>query len=156
MTRKHLLTVCLILLVSGSAWPQTDDLEAQAREIESQLIAPCCWRQTLRDHQSPKADAMKQEIRAMLSQGMSPKAIVARFEERYGERILSVPAPRGFNRLAFVMPALTLFAGLVIVLGLIRRWRQRQPAVTLTDQPTELPPDEARLRERIERELDQD
>ncbi len=38
-------------------------------EIETLLIAPCCWRQPISDHQSEIVSEMKVEIRQMLDEG---------------------------------------------------------------------------------------
>ncbi len=109
---------------------QKDDLtpeqEAVARSAEQQLIAPCCFRQSLAEHRSELADAMRRELRLMVAEGATEKDVVDHFVAKYGERILVAPRPRGFNLVAYVMPALGLAGGLVLILLFLRR--SRKPA----------------------------
>src|SRR5688500_17510504 len=60
-----------------------------AHELATHFIAPCCWRQTLADHDSPVAVELRAELAARLAGGEAPAAIEQRLVARYGERILA-------------------------------------------------------------------
>ena len=119
------------------------------RDIENNLIAPCCWNQPISVHYSEVSEQMRQEVRTMVAQGKSRDEILDFYVAKYGERILATPRPKGINALAYILPwaALILGAwGLVIFLK-----RRRLPApVTPVAAPTA---PEERYRETIEKEL---
>jgi cytochrome c-type biogenesis protein CcmH len=131
--------------------PLSAEQEARARAIDDQLIAPCCFSQTVANHNSPIAESIKAEVRQMLAAGSTDREIIDFYVGKYGERILATPRASGFNLLAYVMPALALGAGLVGVVIVLRRWRR-----PLSLKPAEVPPsaessDQARFEEELAR-----
>lgn len=94
--------------------------ETEAREIETLLIAPCCWRQPIADHQSEIAGEMKTDLRKMLAEGKQRKEILDFYVNQYGARILSIPPQQGFNRMSFLMPVFFVLGGFVVV-GLVMK-----------------------------------
>jgi cytochrome c-type biogenesis protein CcmH len=129
-------------------------LEKEAKRLETLIIAPCCWRQPVSDHQSPAATEVKSEIRQMLAEGKTEEEILAHYVEIHGAKILSIPPQEGFNRTAFLMPALFTVLGLVVVGLVLRKWHSSQAkAQTASETPTEVPLDDEMSR-RIQRELD--
>ncbi len=98
------LATLLLLCSSGAAAqaaPATDSAAARARALEAKLMAPCCFTQTIDQHESDIARQMRTEVRAWLAQGFSDQQILDIYVERYGARILAVPPPQGFNRLLY-------------------------------------------------------
>ena len=69
-------------------------------------------------HQSPAADQMRADIRAMLADGRSHDEVLEAFVTTYGERILAVPRARGYKLSLYVLPVVLLVAS-ALVLGLI-------------------------------------
>jgi len=114
----------------------TAEQEARARRIEERLVAVCCFRQALAEHHSERADAMRKELRSMMADGATDEEIVEAFVTKYGERVLVAPEARGFNVLAYVMPALALLGGLVITLGFLRHARKGAPSVATLPTPS--------------------
>jgi cytochrome c-type biogenesis protein CcmH/NrfF len=111
----------VFLLATAVAAAQFDpSLEAEARRIETELIAPCCWSQQVSVHQSAAADEMRAAIRAMLQAGRSRDEILDAFVAQYGERILAVPPARGYKLILYVLP-LILLVGSALLLGVIVR-----------------------------------
>lgn len=96
-------------------------LEAQAKAIEIQIIAPCCKTQTLDVHDSPVVTSMKQEIRARLALGDPPEAILRTFEQRYGPDVLAVRSSGTANHLGTGLAFMGV-AGALGVAYLLRRW----------------------------------
>src|SRR5689334_14788388 len=63
-----------------------------AAALEGRIMAPCCWTQTIDIHGSEISTELRQEIRRRLRAGETTDAIQASLVERYGPRILAVPA----------------------------------------------------------------
>lgn len=98
-----------------------------AHALESRLIAPCCWTQTLDVHDSPLATELRVEIRRRLTQGESSQAIEDHLALRYGEAVRAVPRgeePRGTMTLVVTLALLVSALG-VVLLG--RRWVHTPP-----------------------------
>ena len=96
--------------------------------LESNLIAPCCYRQPIADHESQAADDMKKEISAMLASGKTVAQIEDYYIDKYGERILAVPRMEGFNMISFLMPVFIFAFGFLIIMLTIRRMVMKKPA----------------------------
>jgi len=162
LTACVLLTACALLGYVSPALAETEtadltpEQEAQARHVEEKLVAVCCFRQALAEHHSERADAMRDELRSMLAKGSTEEEIVSYFVSKYGERVLVTPRARGFNVLAYIMPAVAVVAGLIIILAFVRHARKQGPAIA-APAPAEGPstPDpDADLRARMAEELD--
>jgi cytochrome c-type biogenesis protein CcmH len=144
------LRLCLgrllcMLLVSLAARATAEPRITGELAIESRLMAPCCWVQTLDVHDSPLASELRAEIRNKLTRGVSAADIESDLVARYGERLWAIPPdhdPRtsimgiGFGALALAL--IGLFA-------LAQRWR-RMPASAPAIEPTAGAADELDLR----------
>ena len=71
--------------------PITHEQEALIRKIEGRLMAPCCYTQTIRDHDSQVAVDMRNEVTAFVAAGKSEQEIITYYRTKYGETILVVP-----------------------------------------------------------------
>jgi cytochrome c-type biogenesis protein CcmH len=120
---------------------------ALVRDIEDQLIAPCCWTQPISEHDSAIAEQMRGEVQQMVAAGMSRDAILDRYVSQYGERILVTPRAEGFNRLVYILPWLALFLGAAVLLVLLKKLR-----APVSSAPSEPLPD-SRFASVIEKEL---
>jgi cytochrome c-type biogenesis protein CcmH len=139
----------LALMLATPVWGQT--LEEKAREIEGKLMAPCCWSSPVSQHYSQAAEDIRRGVRGMLASGKSEQEILDYYVSVYGERILASPRPRGFNLLAWVLPAIFFIAGVLFLAFLLRRWTRQKPPLASEGSP-ELQLDE-RCRIRLEEEL---
>lgn len=101
------------------------DLEQVAREIEGELMAPCCWTQTVDKHNSGASGEIQRQVRDMLAKGRRKDEIIAHYVSRYGSRILAVPPAEGFNLTVFILPGLFLVVGGGVVFYAIRVWQNR-------------------------------
>lgn len=130
------LVVAAMLVVSGSttlnrAWaadratPLTPAQEALAVRLEGKLIAPCCWVQTVDQHQSEAADQVKAQIRMLVAQGKGEDEVLDSFVAQYGEKILASPRARGFNAIVYVLPVVAFLIAAGVVAVLVLRWRRR-------------------------------
>jgi cytochrome c-type biogenesis protein CcmH len=143
--RARLIPVLLWAVVSfGGENKQAGEKE---REIEENLIAPCCWSQPVSQHYSEAAEQIRKEVHAMVAAGKSRDEILDYYVARYGERILATPRARGFNALAYILPWGALILGAWLVIALIRKLRSTAPA----PNPSPLP--DAHYASVIEKEM---
>lgn len=80
-----------------------------ARRIEERFLAPCCWRESVAVHQSPKAEELRAEIQRMVAAKKSEAEIVDHYVALYGERILR--EPRGLRSLWLMIVPLVVLVG---------------------------------------------
>jgi len=131
--------------------PRGQAIEERAREIDGKLMAPCCWSQPVAQHYSQAADEIRRGVREMLAAGKSEREILDHYVSVHGERILASPRARGFNLLAWVMPAVFFLAGVVLLALILRNWVRRN-VVRAPVGSTETQVDD-RYRVRIDQEL---
>lgn len=89
-----------------------------ARELERRILAPCCYRQSLEDHESPIATAIREEIAHRIALGEAPAYIEEALVRRYGEDVRAAPPARW---VAVLCVAAAAAAGMMLVLQIARR-----------------------------------
>lgn len=139
--------VLALALGCASAAPPTQS------EIETALTCQCGCGLTVHscNHLNcPSGIPLKREIAGEIARGGSREEILAHFQEKYGEKILSSPTLRGFNLAAWTIPFVAIALGGVLVGAVLLRWRRATPAPSPNAATDPLPPDE---RERIDRAL---
>ena len=120
-----LIAVVVVLVGAAPAFAAlSDEQEALARKIDGELIAPCCWTQTVADHQSDIAAQMKAQTRSLVAEGKSEREILDSYVAAYGEEILASPRLEGFNLLAYALPAVVFVLAGGVVMVAARRWRR--------------------------------
>jgi cytochrome c-type biogenesis protein CcmH len=118
-----LTQISLALWLAVAAPPDPQALELQAKQIETMLIAPCCWSQQVSVHQSPASDEIKANIRKLLAEGKTQEQILDAYVAEYGDRILAEPPARGFSAALYVLPWIFLAGSIGLVVVVIRRLR---------------------------------
>lgn len=76
---------------------------------------------------SGQAEVLRNEIRRRLGAGETKEAVIASIVERHGENVLGAPVNRGFGRLAWLAPIITVILGLGIIWAFLRRFRAGRP-----------------------------
>jgi cytochrome c-type biogenesis protein CcmH len=147
------------LRLSAAAWvflwaalslaAETQENAAKAREIQDNLMAPCCWSQPVSEHDSEIAQQIRHEVDGMVAAGKSRQEILDSYIARYGERILVTPPAKGFNALAYILPWAALPLGAWILIMLLRRLRSPAPSPA----PAPAAPPDSRFNSVIEREM---
>jgi cytochrome c-type biogenesis protein CcmH len=149
-SKKSIILFFLIGLVMLQASPALakDTVNSVAKE----LIAPCCWRQSVADHDSEIARTMKSEIKDMLAEGLTKQQILDHYVKIYGEQILSSPPKTGFNLLAaYLLPiGLTLVTSIIVVF-MVLKWSKKPNSVDESPLPEQ--PEDKELAQRVEEEL---
>lgn len=121
--------VVLLWVPAAFAQPAADPaLEKEARQLESMLIAPCCWSQQVSVHQSPVAAEIRKDIRTQLAEGQTRQQILDAYVAQYGEPILAEPPARGFKRLLYVLPIILLVLSAAVLAVVVKRMARPQPA----------------------------
>lgn len=139
MTHKLLVAALAAFLGSVSASPAARADEAHtapaasasedlrkfvpgAKALEGKILAPCCWNQTVDIHGSEVSNAIRREIRTRLLAGESADAITASFVQRYGAKILAMPADSPLKSIAMTVLVVIGAAG-VAGFFMLKRWR---------------------------------
>lgn len=132
--------------------PLTSDQIALIRKIEGRVMAPCCYTQTIRDHDSQVAVDMRAEVTAMVASGKTEKEIITYYRAKYGETILVVPDGME-GRLLTGLPIAAFLASILFLLLYIRRVvkARRAPASQVPSKTSE--DAGAAFREKIRAEL---
>ena len=102
----------------------------KAAALEERLLAPCCWRQSLRVHQSPVATELRAEIGRRLAAGEPPAQVERELIERYGEEMRALPRGHDPRWMLGGIAALAVAAGMVVVVQVGRRFRRAVPPET--------------------------
>ncbi|MFB0517480.1 MAG: cytochrome c-type biogenesis protein CcmH [Candidatus Neomarinimicrobiota bacterium] len=95
--------------------------DALQRELEYEIMAPCCYGSPVGDHDSEAARQVKAQIARLLAEGKTKEEILDIYVAIYGEQILARPRPQGFNLLAYIMPAAILLLGGLLLVYFISR-----------------------------------
>ena len=74
----------------------------------------------VQSHQLPVFRPMLKELDAHIANGEADDLVVQDFVQEYGEQVLTAPPTKGFNRIAWYIPASRSRSGLGIVITLIR------------------------------------
>lgn len=116
---RRLLTATAAILLMLFVWvmlsldrPHPDDIDGQVRAVAESLRCPQCQWLSAWQSNSESALLMREEIRQMVSRGMTRDEIVNHYVERYGESILLMPPLRGAGSLAYLLPLAVLIGGI--------------------------------------------
>lgn len=93
------------------------------------------------------AKAELKEISAAVAKGQSDDQILQAAVQEYGPTVLVEPPKKGFDLLAWVMPVALPIVAVLLVWGIVTRWRERSTTV-----PADGPPIDAALLARAHRE----
>jgi len=143
----------LVMLLTGVPNGAKRD---QIRRIEGELMAPCCYSQTIDVHDSEIAQQMRGEVTAMVMAGKSEDEVLDYYKTEYGESILAVPDGAA-GTLVVSLPAYAIvFAVLALLCGMVITVRRRPQAILARPPGMDeavLRALQARVREEWSREL---
>lgn len=101
--------------------PSDNDVNRVAR----QLYCPVCENVPLDVCPTTACQEWRELIRLKLSEGWSDEQIKEYFAMQYGDRVLAEPPRRGLNWLVYVLPPVAILAGVVLVVGILRRMQAK-------------------------------
>ena len=112
-----------IFVFSGASDPST-----RFNEIGHQLMCICSCGQILLECNHvgcPDSDGMRNELMAAVSRGDSDSLVQQAFVQKYGPTVLAAPTTKGFDRAAWIFPFIALAVGTVLVIFVVRAWKNR-------------------------------
>ena len=118
----------------GAALPDADlepSEKARYHRLCQNLMAPCCWSQTLELHSSAAAEHCRVEVASLIRSGKTDREILHLFIRRYGARILAEPEGARFIVLTAVPIIVLLSGGAVLVWYVDRSGRHATPSQEL-------------------------
>ena len=145
----------LPLLILPAGAQQSD----RAKQVGGKFLCMCGCSQILTqcNHVGCTVSAaMLKKLDQQIARGDSDDLIVQSFVQEYGPAVFAEPPKKGFSRVAWFIPGVTLGLGLALVLVVIRRWRLR-PAAAPAGAPGEKaisPELLERARQRADRETE--
>jgi cytochrome c-type biogenesis protein CcmH/NrfF len=137
LVRGLLASLCLSLLMQGSAWA-----EGFAYDLAAELMSPYCPGRTLASCPSPQATELIQWISMQEAGGATEDEVVEMLIEQFGEEILGAPPAEGITLWAYVFPVVGFLGGGGVVALVLRRLVGGKPAdETRRDRPVEVEPE---------------
>ncbi len=124
MRALALLTACVALIVPGVAQAGTPSAAA----LEAQIVCPTC-KTTVALSDAPVARRIKHFIRNRIAAGDSAGEIKAALVSQFGVAVLAEPQTKGFDLLAWLLPAAGLAIGVVAVGSAAYVWSRQRGTV---------------------------
>ena len=125
---QYKMAILASLLLSTALQADMANGDPRLQKLYGEFISPCCWKENLLAHHSPKADELRAEIKRLVAAGRSDEQIKAAFTGQFSIRILSEPEGVRGHWLWWTPIAVAL-AGLGLLMLAIRRLRRLSSAV---------------------------
>jgi len=113
--------------------------ESRFEKVGHNLMCTCGCNQVLLECNHvgcPNSDGMRTKLATLVQDGTSDAEIYKQFIADYGNIVVAAPLGSGFNRVAWVAPFAVLFAG-VIGVGLVaRKWQRNGSAEVQVANPS--------------------
>jgi cytochrome c-type biogenesis protein CcmH len=125
------------MVAAKDAAPAAEDpvLEERMTRITSELRCLVCQNQTIADSHAPLAIDLRNQVREMLVRGDSEKQIVTYMTDRYGDFVLYRPPFKSTTAFLWIGPAVLLFAGLGILIFVLRKRNRMSAELFEPDDP---------------------
>jgi cytochrome c-type biogenesis protein CcmH len=124
-----------IFLLAGAGDPG-----ARFDQIGHQLMCICGCNQILLECNHvgcPDSDNMRNELMVAVTRGDSDSLVEQAFVQKYGPTVLEAPTTAGFDRTAWIIPAVAFVLGFGIIIFIVRAWKNRpEPALAGGLRPT--------------------
>lgn len=152
--------VLILLMLSGSIAPaglaqseadiEAARIEGEASRIFNTVMSPFCPGLLLVNCPSSNAEALRDEMRRKLANGITADAIMDEFFATYGDAYRAVPEAKGFGLTAWFAPLAFLVAGGLWLAIWLARNAHRRPDAAGSEEEVDLDP---ALQRRLEEEL---
>ena len=126
---------CTLLALAVFAFTGAGDPATRFTELGHQMMCICSCNQILLECNHvgcPDSDGMRNELMVAVNRGDSDSLVEQSFVQKYGPTVLAAPTTTGFDRTAWIVPFVALALGLMLVVLVIRSWKNR-PAPALAD-----------------------
>jgi len=104
------------------------DESARVNDLGHRMMCVCGCNQILMECNHvgcTYSSRMRNELVAAIDRGDNDDLVLQSFVQKYGTTVIAAPTTKGFNRVAWIMPYLTLVLGLTVVIFIVRVWRTR-------------------------------
>jgi cytochrome c-type biogenesis protein CcmH len=124
--RVFFVVVTLVMMVPAFAASEplifTDaEQEARFQQLTLELRCLVCQNQNLADSDAPLAQDLRKEIYNMMQDGRTNDEIKQFLIDRYGDFVLYMPPVKSNTLVLWLMPAILLFGGALVVLIVVRK-----------------------------------
>ncbi len=102
----------------------SDTLEDRITDVSAELMCPVCEGQSVAESNAQLARDMRTLIKTKLQQGESKQQILDYFVSKYGETILASPPKKGIGIILWLLPALSVLIGAVIIFRTIYSYKK--------------------------------
>ena len=124
---------CTLLALAVFAFTGAGDPATRFTELGHQMMCICSCNQILLECNHvgcPDSDGMRNELMVAVNRGDSDSLVEQSFVQKYGPTVLAAPTTTGFDRTAWIVPFVALALGLMLVVLVIRSWKNRPtPAI---------------------------
>ncbi len=125
-TRFSVISLCLLLSVTGAAEMPTQDAEkqfdAQLEELKTSVYCYCgCEKMTIQICDCGTGQAIENEFRQRLSGGETVEQIIEDYLDEHGPQYYALMPAEGINLIAYIMPAVILILIGGIFLAVLRK-----------------------------------
>ena len=148
---------CALLAIAVVALSGAGDPASRFREIGHRLVCVCgaCGELLLECNHvgCSYSDSMRNELMAAVQRGDSDSLVEQAFVQKYGPTVLSAPTASGFDRAAWVLPALAFALGIAALVYVVQAWKNR-PTPAAAGASRMKPADLDKFREQAREETD--
>ena len=138
MHRRGVMFLFLLPATGGGLVADPANGDPRKEKLYSMFIAPCCWRENLMVHHSPKADELRAEITGLIKEGRTDGEIKQRMVEQYTGRILAQLEGAKGEWLSW-MPVAAAMAGLGAIGVYLQRSMAARKRAVAAEVVAELP-----------------
>jgi cytochrome c-type biogenesis protein CcmH len=124
---------CAALFLAVITLAGAGDPASRFNNIGHQLMCICGCGQILLECNHvgcPDSDGMRNELMTAVNRGDSDSLVEQSFVQKYGPTVLAAPSTQGFDRAAWIMPAIIFVVGFGLCVLVVRAWKNR-PAPAL-------------------------
>lgn len=125
--RTVLSTAILLALAAFPGLAVAATPRASLTDVENDVICVSCH-EPLALAQSPQANAERDYIRMLISEGQTKAQIERSLVAQYGVAVLGRPPAHGFNLTVYILPPALVLAGVALLVFTLPRWRARSRA----------------------------
>src|SRR5262249_37679374 len=122
---------CLLLAAGIFAFSGASDPSTRFNTVGHQLMCICGCSQILLECNHvgcPSSDGMRNELITAIERGDSDSLVEQAFVQKYGPTVLAAPTTQGFDRAAWIFPAVAFLVGVVLIVVIVRAWKKPPPS----------------------------
>lgn len=116
---------------------ENDEQRDRFSELTYELRCPKCQNQNIADSNAPIAEDLRKEVSRLIKEGQDNETVVQFMVDRYGEFVLYEPRFNVKTFIIWLIPAILIFIGLIVILSVSRSRKQAHETKELNSQESE-------------------